>query len=81
MPKKWALTTPTSPEEVACIFAADFVATCKVEGDMENYHRWNNVLRDLAKWAKFRRYHVDFQRQANPLSQGGRVIYSQTSLL
>lgn len=53
MPKKWALTTPSSPEEVACIFAADFVALCKSEGDTENFHRWNNVLRDLARHAHY----------------------------
>lgn len=51
MPKKWSLTIPSSPEEVACIIAADFVAVCKADGDTENYHRWNNVLRDLRKHA------------------------------
>lgn len=51
MPKKWSLVTPSSPEDVACIFAADFVALCKAEGDMTNYYRWNNVLADLRKHA------------------------------
>lgn len=47
MPKKWSLTTPSCPEDVACIFAADFVATCKASGDMSNVYRWNSVLSDL----------------------------------
>ncbi len=51
MPKKWSLTTPSSPEEVACIFAADFSAVCKSDGDMLNHYRWNQVLSDLKKHA------------------------------
>lgn len=47
MPKKWSLTTPSSPEDVACIFAADFVAVCKADGDMLNAYRWNSVLAEL----------------------------------
>ena len=68
MPKKWCLTTPSSPEEVACVFAADFVAVCKAEGDMLNVYRWSNVLSDLRRQAgfmrQFRRPVADTQRQA-----------------
>lgn len=53
MPKKWALTTPSSPEDVACIFAADFSAVCKADGDMSNHYRWNQVLADLVKHAHY----------------------------
>jgi len=53
MPKKWALTTPSSPEDVACIFAADFSAVCKADGDMLNHYRWNQVLGDLVKHAQY----------------------------
>lgn len=66
MPKKWSLTTPSSPEEVACIFAADFVALCKAEGDIENFHRWNNVLRELVFWARAYETARSFGRNSSP---------------
>lgn len=53
MPRKWSLITPSSPEDVACILAADFIAACKADGDASNAARWANVLAELRLKRKY----------------------------